>query len=63
MKRNNQKKLIWTANVHMQNFLWERGIHPVDEDFYSNKVGYESTKEVKDAMESYHIQQMFYHWK
>lgn len=63
MKRNNQKKLIWTANVHMQNFLGERGIYPVDEDFYSNKVGYESTKAVKDAMESYHIQQMFYHWK
>lgn len=63
MKRNNQKKLIWTTNVHMQNFLGERGIYPVDEDFYSNKVGYESTKEVKDAMESYHIRQMFYHWK
>ena len=54
------KKLIWTANVHMQNFLGERGIFPVDEDFYSNKVGYESTQKVKDAMESYHIQQMFY---
>lgn len=57
------KKLIWTANVHMQNYLGERGIWPKEEDFYSNKVGYESTKEVKDAMESYHIQQMFYHYK
>ena len=57
------RNLIWTTNVHMQNFLGERGIWPVDEDFYSNKVGYEPTKEVKDAMESYHIRQMFYHYK
>ena len=60
MKRT---KLIWTTNVHMQNFLGERGIWPVDEDWYSNKVGYEPTKEVKVAMESYHIRQMFYHYK
>lgn len=57
------RNLIWTTSISMQNFLGERGIWPVDEDWYSNKVGYEPTKEVKDAMESYHIQQMFYHWR
>ena len=60
MKRTKYKHLIWTADVHMQNFLGERGVWPVDEDFYSDKVGYEPTKEVKDAMESYEIRRMFY---
>lgn len=43
VKKTKYKHLIWTTNVHMQNFLGERGIYPVDEDFYSNKVGYEPT--------------------
>lgn len=59
-KKTKYRNLIWTTSISMQNFLGERGIFPVDEDFYSNKVGYEPTKEVKDAMESYHIRQMFY---
>lgn len=54
------KKLIYTTNINMQNFLGERGFWPVEEDYYSNKVGYESSPELKDAMESYYIRQMFY---
>ncbi len=54
------KKLIWTTNVNMQNFLGERGFWPKVEDCYSNKVGYESSPELKEAMESYHIRKMFY---
>lgn len=54
------KKLIWTRNVFMQNFLGERGIWPKEEDEKSNAAGYESTPQVKAAMESFHIQQMFY---
>lgn len=57
------RNLIWTVDVRLQNFLGERNIWPVEEDYYSNKVGYEPTKEVKDAMESYHIQKTFYQWK
>lgn len=63
MKKTKYRNLIWTTSISLQNFLGERNIWPVDEDWYSNKVGYEPTKEVKDAMESYHIRQMFYHWK
>lgn len=54
------KNLIWTRDVRMQNFLGERGIFPVEEYSYDNKVGYEPTKKVKDAMDSYHIRQLFY---
>lgn len=58
-----KKKLIWTSNIHLQNFLGERGIWPKEEDYNSNAAGYESTPQFKEAMESYHIQQMFYHNK
>lgn len=54
------KKLIWVYDVRMQNFLGERGFWPVEEDKFSNKAGYESSKEVKDAMDSFYIRQMFY---
>ncbi len=54
------KKLIYTTNINMQNFLGERGFWPVEEDQLSNKVGYESSPALKDAMESYYIRQMFY---
>lgn len=54
------KKLIWTTNVNMQNYLGERGFWPKVEDQLTNKVGYESSPELKDAMESYYIRQMFY---
>lgn len=54
------KHLIWTSNVYIQNFLGERGIWPEEESLYDNKVGYAPTKEVKDTMESFYIQQMFY---
>lgn len=60
MKRTKEKKLIWTADVSMQNFLGERGFWPKEEDYYSDKVGYESSPEIKDAMESYYIRKMFY---
>lgn len=54
------KKLIWTRNIYMQNFLGERNIWPKEEDQLTNAAGYESTEEVKKAMESFHIRQMFY---
>lgn len=54
------KKLIWTCDIRLQNFLGERGFWPKIEDYYSNKVGYESSPEIKDAMESFEIRKMFY---
>lgn len=54
------KKLIWVSDVRMQNFLGERGFWPKVEDDVSNKAGYESSPEIKDAMESYYIRKMFY---
>lgn len=54
------RKLIWTNNVPMQNFLGERGFWPVEEDKFTNKVGYERSPEIMAAIDSFEIRQIFY---
>ena len=50
--------LYWINNVQLYNFLWERGIKPVEERV--NAAGYRRTLELSKAIESYEIENYFF---
>lgn len=57
--KNTNKRLTRITNRHMQNYLGERKIWPVEEED-DGPAFYLPTKELRAAIESYEIRQMFY---
>ncbi len=54
-----KKRLVRVSNRHIQNYLGERKIWPVEEED-NGPAFYLDTKELRAAIESYDIEKMFY---